>query len=124
MQKDLAKVDYRYIESVEPGSALHFLAGACPLDADGAVCDPGNFAAQARRCLENAEAVLANSGLTLTSICFLRVLVASSDRADLVTAWHALVALLPDMPPATLQGVTVLGYPDQLVELEIVARSK
>jgi enamine deaminase RidA (YjgF/YER057c/UK114 family) len=64
------------------------------------------------------------AGLTPESICFLRVLVASSDRDDLVAAWQALKALLPDMPPATLQGVTVLGYPDQLVELEIVARSR
>jgi enamine deaminase RidA (YjgF/YER057c/UK114 family) len=123
MPKSLAKVDYRYIESVEPGSTLHFLAGACPLDGEGDVLYPGDCAAQARRCFENAADVLAEKGLTPESICFLRVLVASTARADLVAAWHALKTLLPDMPPATLQGVTVLGYPDQLVELEIVARS-
>jgi enamine deaminase RidA (YjgF/YER057c/UK114 family) len=50
------------------------------------------------------------------------VLVASSDRADLVTAWDVVHdAFRTHEAPSTLMGVTVLGYPDQLVEIEAVA---
>src|SRR5699024_10017959 len=51
-----------------------------------------------------------------------RVLVASSDRADLVAVWDVVRAAFGDHDvPATLLGVTVLGYPGQLVEVEAVA---
>jgi enamine deaminase RidA (YjgF/YER057c/UK114 family) len=44
------------------------------------------------------------------------------DRQDLVQAWDVIAARLdPHRPPSTLLGVTVLGYPDQLVEIEAVA---
>jgi hypothetical protein len=48
--------------------------------------------------------------------------VATTDRADLVTAWDVVAeALGAHAAPSTLVGVTVLGYPDQLVEVEAVA---
>ena len=48
--------------------------------------------------------------------------VASSDRADLVAAWEVVRAVFGDHDaPSTLLGVAVLGYPDQLVEVEAVA---
>ena len=51
-----------------------------------------------------------------------RVLVASTRQADLVAAWEVIRdALAPHDPPSTLMGVTVLGYDDQLVELEAIA---
>jgi enamine deaminase RidA (YjgF/YER057c/UK114 family) len=51
-----------------------------------------------------------------------RVLVASADQSDLVSAWHVVRAFFGDHDaPSTLLGVTVLGYPDQLVEIEAVA---
>ena len=47
---------------------------------------------------------------------------ASSDRADLVAAWNVVRAAFGDHgPPSTSLGVAVLGYPDQLVEVEAVA---
>ena len=50
------------------------------------------------------------------------VYVASSDRADLVAAWNVVRAAFGDHdPPSTLLGVAVLGYPEQLVEVEAVA---
>ncbi|MFJ6001626.1 hypothetical protein [Arthrobacter sp. NPDC092385] len=52
----------------------------------------------------------------------LRVLVASADRHDLVEVWDALIGVVQEpAPPSTLMGVTVLGHPGQLVELEAVA---
>ncbi len=51
-----------------------------------------------------------------------RVLVASTDRLDLVRVWDVVRRAFGDHDvPSTLLGVTVLGYPDQLVEVEAVA---
>ncbi len=38
-----------------------------------------------------------------------------------MAAWTEIRAAFGEMPPATLLGVTVLGYPDQLVEVDAVA---
>ena len=44
------------------------------------------------------------------------------DRDDLVHAWDVIArGLAPFRPPSTLVGVTVLGYPDQLVEIDGIA---
>ena len=41
---------------------------------------------------------------------------------DLVAAWEVIAAgLAPHRPPSTLLGVSVLGYPDQLVEIDGIA---
>ena len=51
-----------------------------------------------------------------------RVLVASTRREDLVTAWQVVHDAFGDHDvPSTLMGVTVLGYGDQLVEVEATA---
>ena len=51
-----------------------------------------------------------------------RVLVASSRQEDLVAAWEVVRdAFGQHDVPSTLMGVTVLGYTDQLVEIEAVA---
>ena len=51
-----------------------------------------------------------------------RVLVASSRQADLVAAWRVVRDAFGEHDvPSTLLGVTVLGYDDQLVEVEAVA---
>ena len=47
---------------------------------------------------------------------------ASIQQADLVAAWEVVEAAFGDHDaPSTLLGVTVLGYRDQLVEIEAVA---
>lgn len=51
-----------------------------------------------------------------------RVLVASTERADLALAWDVVRAAFGDHDvPSTLMGVTVLGYEDPLVEIEAIA---
>jgi enamine deaminase RidA (YjgF/YER057c/UK114 family) len=82
----------------------------------------GDHAAQAARCVENLRVALEAAGATLADLVSTRVLVASSRQADLVVAWEVVRdALAPHDPPSTLLGVTVLGYDDQLVEVEAVA---
>ncbi|WP_091037238.1 RidA family protein [Microbacterium oxydans] len=118
----LADAPYAYAATAPAGSRLIFLAGACPLNDDGTTAAPGDYAAQAARCVKTLEAALAVAGATLTDVISTRVLVASSAQADLVTAWDVVHAAFGDHDvPSTLLGVTVLGYDDQLVEIEAIA---
>lgn len=117
-----AAAPYAYAATAPAGSRLIFLAGSCPLDADGVVVAPGDYAAQAGRCVETLSQALNAAGASLTDVISTRVLVASSERSDLVTAWDVVAtAFGAHDAPSTLLGVTVLGYPEQLVEIEAVA---
>lgn len=118
----LAPVDYAYAATVPASSRLLFLAGACPLDAEGGTVGAGDYAAQAQAVVANLTQALADAGANLRHVVSTRVLVASSDQADLVRVWEVVRAAFGDHDvPSTLMGVTVLGYPDQLVEVEAVA---
>jgi enamine deaminase RidA (YjgF/YER057c/UK114 family) len=118
----LADAPYAYAATAPTGSRLIFLAGACPLNDDGTTAAPGDYAAQAARCVETLKAALDVAGATLTDVISTRVLVASSAQADLVTAWDVIHAAFgAHDAPSTLLGVTVLGYDHQLVEIEAIA---
>ena len=115
-------VPYSYAAVVPAGARLVFLAGACPLDADGRTVAVGDVAGQAAVCVENMRVALAASGAEPTDVVFVRVLVASASRDDLAAAWDVVhESFGSHEPPGTLQGVTVLGWRDQLVEVEAVA---
>lgn len=120
---ELAPVaQYAYAATVPSGVRLVFLAGSCPLDAEGATVGVGDYAAQAAACVENLRIALAAAGASLENVVQTRVLVASSSQADLVSAWEVVRDAFGEHDaPSTLLGVTVLGYTDQLVELEAVA---
>lgn len=112
---------YAYAATVQP-PGLVFTAGACPLDEQGVVVAPGDVAAQTRRSLGNLRTTLDECGLTIRDVVKTTVYVASGDRADLLAAWQVVAAAFGEHDvPSTLLGVTVLGYPDQLVEIEAVA---
>jgi enamine deaminase RidA (YjgF/YER057c/UK114 family) len=112
---------YAYAAVVPAGRTV-YTAGACPLDAEGTVVAPGDVAAQARRVMANLVVALGAAGATLSDVAKTTVYVASADRADLVAAWDVVSAAFGDHDaPSTLLGVAVLGYPDQLVEVEAVA---
>jgi enamine deaminase RidA (YjgF/YER057c/UK114 family) len=65
---------------------------------------------------------LKECGAGLRDVLKTTVYVASSNRDDLVVAWNEVAAGFGDHdPPSTLVGVTVLGYPDQLVEIDAIA---
>ena len=113
---------YAYAATTHGPARLVFAAGACPLDAEGATVAPGEIAAQARQCVANLVTALAESGARLTDVVYTRVLVATTVREDLVAAWTVVHDAFGEHEvPSTLHGVTVLGYPDQLVEIEAVA---
>ena len=114
--------EYAYAATVAPGARLVFPAGACPLDDAGATVAPGDVAAQAARCVANLEVALRAAGAGLTDVVSTRVLVATTRQIDLITAWEVVRDAFGEHDvPSTLLGVTVLGYDDQLVEVEAVA---
>lgn len=118
----LADVSYSYAATAPVGARLIFLAGSCPLDADGSTVAVGDYAGQAAACIDTLRAALAASGAELTDVISTRVLVASSQQDDLVAAWNVVRdAFGAHDVPSTLMGVTVLGYDDQLVEIEAIA---
>ncbi|MCM6773672.1 RidA family protein [Nocardia sp. CDC159] len=114
--------EYAYAATAPAGARLIFLAGACPLEADGSTAVVGDYAGQARKVMENLRIALAEAGASIEDVISTRVYVASSRQADLVAAWEVIRDAFGDHDvPSTLLGVTVLGYDDQLVELEAVA---
>ena len=116
----LAEVPYGYA-AVAPGGATLFTAGACPLDETGTVVAPSDHRAQAERAVDNLLAVLGGHRAGPANLVKTTVYVVGA-RPDLVAVWDVVAArLAPHRPPSTLLGVTVLGYPDQLVEIEGIA---
>lgn len=116
---DGAPYDYA---SLAPSGTLLFTAGACPLDAEGKVVAPGDFEAQARQALDNLDATLTAAGSRLSDVLKTTVYVAATDRSELLRVWAVVEErFAPARPPSTLLGVSVLGYRDQLVEIEAIA---
>jgi enamine deaminase RidA (YjgF/YER057c/UK114 family) len=114
--------EYAYAATAPAQSRLIFLAGACPLNEDGSTAAIGDYAGQAAKAVENMRTALADAGASLEDVLSTRVLVASARQEDLVAAWEVVRDSFGDHdPPSTLIGVTVLGYKDQLVEIEAVA---
>ncbi|MFB7611242.1 RidA family protein [Streptomyces gardneri] len=114
--------EYAYAATAPAECRLIFLAGACPLNDDGSTAAIGDYAGQALKAVENMQAALTAAGASLQDVISTRVLVASARRGDLVAAWEVVRDSFADHDvPSTLMGVTVLGYKDQLVEIEAVA---
>ncbi|MFD4946735.1 RidA family protein [Streptomyces sp. NPDC058239] len=114
--------EYAYAATAPAESRLVFLAGACPLNEDGSTAAIGDYAGQAAKAFENMRIALTEAGASVEDVISTRVLVASASQADLVAAWEVVRESFGDHDvPSTLIGVTVLGYADQLVEIEAVA---
>ena len=114
--------EYAYAATAPKDARLIFLAGACPLNDDGSTAAVGSYAGQAAVCIDTMTRALAEAGATLEDVICTRVLVASMEQDDLVAAWEVVRDAFGDHDvPSTLMGVTVLGYADQLVEIEAIA---
>jgi enamine deaminase RidA (YjgF/YER057c/UK114 family) len=114
-------VPYSYAAIASSGTAV-FTAGACPIDAEGRVVAPGDIASQTRSALDNLVAALRSAGCGLEDVVKTTVYVATTERADLLVAWNEVEQRFGSAgPPSTLLGVSVLGFSDQLVEIEAVA---
>src|SRR5690348_6345452 len=110
-------VPYEYTSTAD---GLVFAAGACPLDAEGRTVAPGDLEAQARQATSNLLEALAEAGATTEDLLKTTIYVVAEQRSDLVRAWTVIAERL-GRTPSTLLGVSLLGYPDQLVEIEAIA---
>lgn len=116
------EVPYAYA-AVPRGRSLYvFTAGACPIDGSGATVAPADLVAQSVQVMDNLSEALRAAGAELGDVVKTTVYVASAAREDLVAVWRVVEDRFGDHdPPSTLVGVSVLGYPGQLVEVEAVA---
>jgi len=112
---------YAYAARVSAGDLI-FTAGACPLDEQGKTVAPGDVIAQTRQALANLTIALEDSGAATGDVVKTTVFVASSDRGELAAVFDEVAAFFGDHDvPSTLLGVALLGYRDQLVEIEAIA---
>ena len=112
---------YRYADRI--GDTL-YVAGQVPLDAEGGILGVGDPRAQATACLRNLDTLLDVQGFHTDDVHQLVVHVVG-DRADLHTAWHAVVDWFDgSVPPATLLGSALLGHVDQIVEIDATIRTE
>jgi len=75
--------------------------------------------------MANLAVALNAAGVGLDDVLKTTVYVASQRREDLVSAWEVVRRHFGDHDaPSTLLGVAVLGYRDQLVEVEAVAAQR
>lgn len=115
-------VDYAYAATAQTPVRPVWVAGACPLDAEGATVAVGDYAGQAHQVMRNLATALEGAGASLADVVKTTVYVATTRRQDLSTAWNVYREHMGGHDaPSTLLGVTVLGYDGQLVEVEAVA---
>ncbi len=97
-------------------------AGACLLDDHGAVVGVGDVAGQTEQVIANLRCSLAAAGAQLTDVMKTTVYVSTGRREDLLAAWEVVHRHFEDPEaPSTLLGLSMLGYRDQLLEIEAVA---
>ncbi|EDX83133.1 Endoribonuclease L-PSP superfamily [Synechococcus sp. PCC 7335] len=112
--------NYRYAQQV--GSQL-FVAGQVPHDANANVVGVDSPRVQATQCLNNLGTLIAHYGFYKHDIRQLTIYVVG-ERENLIGAWQAITDWFNhDVPPATLLGVTLLGYESQLVEIDAIVVS-
>jgi enamine deaminase RidA (YjgF/YER057c/UK114 family) len=113
---------YHHVTIVEGRRDVH-LAGQCPLDKDGKVVE-GDVLAQVDQVVANTAAALAFAGATPSDVVRTVVYVVTTDRAVLSAVWDRFVESEIGnafTTASTLLGVAQLGYPEQLVELDVAA---
>jgi len=109
--------NYRYADRV--GGRL-FVAGQVPVDATRTIVGPGDPKAQAAQCLANLFTLVEHYGFGRDDIHQLTVYVVGP-HSNLIDAWGVVRSTFDDnVPPSTLLGVTVLGFVDQVVEIDAV----
>jgi enamine deaminase RidA (YjgF/YER057c/UK114 family) len=116
------RVSYAYAAVAQGVTRLVFTAGACPLDALGNTVAVGDVAGQTEQVMANLRTALRAAGADLDDVVKTTVYVATPRQEDLVAAWEVVSRHFGEHDaPSTLLGVAVLGYRDQLVEVEAIA---
>lgn len=111
---------YAHGVEVPAGARLVVTSGQLALAPDGTI--PEGAEAQARLCLANCAAILAEAGMTPADVIHLRAFV--TDRAHMagyMAARDAWLAGVTRLPASTLVIVSGFTRPEFLVEVEVTA---
>ena len=116
---------YRQV-AVATGSRLVFIAGQVARDADGSPVGGGDLAAQVDQAMRNLHTAVTAAGGTFADIAKLTVYVVDWSPEKMAALGEGVGRAAAELPidpvrPITLIGVTALGEPDMLVEIEAVA---
>ena len=60
--------EYAYAATAPAEARLIFLAGSCPLNADGSTAAIGDYAGQAAKAVDNLRTVLSDAGASITDV--------------------------------------------------------
>ena len=82
---------------------------------------PATWRRKARQTIANLLRQLSASGATAADVLKTTVYVVGRSEADLAAVWKVVQASEFAPAASTLLGVSLLGYPGQLVEIEAVA---
>jgi enamine deaminase RidA (YjgF/YER057c/UK114 family) len=114
---------YHHVTIASPGR-LAFLAGQMPMDEAGErVVGVGDLDRQVDVTIEHTQRALAAAGARPEDVVRSVVYVVGGQEAA-ATAWHRFASSAIGAAftaASTLLGVAALGFPDQLVELELTA---
>ena len=121
----LAPQMYRHM-AVTSGSRTVYLSGQVARDAEGRPVGAGDLAAQVEQAYRNVATALAAVGGTFDDVAKLTLYVVDWDQSKLAGLGEGVgraAQRLGSSPlkPTTLIGVSALGEPDLLVEVEAVA---
>ncbi|MFI1867334.1 RidA family protein [Streptomyces jumonjinensis] len=114
---------YHHITVVEAARTA-YLAGQCPLDPAGSVVGPGDLPAQIDQIAANAVIALGAVGARPEDVVRSVIYVVTEDAEVLGDAWNRLndsVIAGAFTTASTLLGVAQLGYPGQLIEVDLTA---
>ncbi|MEU0834972.1 Rid family hydrolase [Streptomyces sp. NPDC005969] len=114
---------YHHITVVEAGRAA-YLAGQCPLGRSGALVGPGGLDAQIDQVASDALVALAAVGAEPSRVVRSVIYVVSDDVTDLGAARRRLTGSVIGSAfttASTLLGVARLGFPGQLIEVDLTA---
>jgi 2-iminobutanoate/2-iminopropanoate deaminase len=108
---------------IEGHCRILFLNGQAAVSAEGQSMYPGDIRSQASLTLDNIELVLTQAGMSLANIVRMNTYVTDVDayleQADgLITQRLAQFGV---RPPGVLAGISRLGRPEILIELEAIA---
>lgn len=114
---------YHHVTVVTAGPVA-YLAGQCPLDPSGAVVGVDDIGQQVDRVALNARVALAAAGAAPPDVVKSVIYVVSDDRDVLASVWQRFTSSpigAAFTSASTLLGVAALGFPGQLVELDLIA---
>jgi enamine deaminase RidA (YjgF/YER057c/UK114 family) len=114
---------YHHVTVVEAGR-LAFLAGQRPIDPDGHLVGPDNVFAQSDQIARNVLVALAAVGAGPEHVVSAVIYVVSGDEgvlAHVVQHFRQSAIATAFTSAATLIGVNRLGFPGQLIEVDLTA---